>query len=282
MPTIIDLHTHTTCSDGALTPVDLVHKARERGIVALSITDHDTAQAARELPSELALQADVEMVAGIEISAFDATQGKEYHILGYYFDAHHPDMLRYESYCREERLRRAERIVERLHDKGVPLTMEAVLRRAAAGVLGRQHIALALCEEGYTHTTKQAFTKYLANDRPAFVEKWHFSVQEAIDLIHTAGGVAVLAHPARTIHGLALVNMVKSGLDGIEVVHPAHDPALRRSYEQFAKGYRLLMTGGSDYHGNKYGDENHFGKTGIPREYYAALQRSRQAECADW
>jgi predicted metal-dependent phosphoesterase TrpH len=278
---MIDLHTHTTCSDGALTPEQLFHKARERGIVAMSITDHDTAQAARE-DATLAAQQGLEFVTGIEISAFDTKQNKEYHVLGYYFDAHHPDILRYEAYCREQRLHRAERIVERLHDKGVPLTMESVLKHAATGVLGRQHIALALCAEGYTHTTKQAFVKYLANDRPAFVEKWHFSVQEAIDLIHLAGGVAVLAHPARTIHGLTLVNMVKSGLDGIEVVHPAHDLALRRTYEQFAKGYCLFMTGGSDYHGNKYGDENHFGKTGIPREYYNTLQRSRQAECEDW
>jgi 3',5'-nucleoside bisphosphate phosphatase len=286
MPDIIDLHTHTTCSDGALTPTQLVHKAHEHGLSVLSITDHDTASAALEA-APVAEQLGIEFIPGIEVSAFDPELGREYHILGYYIDPQHPELLRYESDCREKRVHRADRIVEKLQGLGLALTMEHVLHQARAGqenigVIGRQHIALALQAAGIVRSTKQAFERYLADGRSASVAKWRFTVQQAIDLIHTAGGLAVLAHPAKTIHGLPLVNMVKSGLDGIEIIHPAHDGYLRRYYEQFAKGYRLLMTGGSDYHGNKPVDEAHFGTFSTPREYFSAIRTAHHSEFADW
>ncbi len=283
---IIDLHTHTTHSDGTLSPQELIHKALERNITTLSITDHDTMSGAREALSlvqsnEIGIL--MEIIPAIEMSAFDATIGKEYHILGYYIDCCHSALQQYEEYCRTQRQQRAETIVEKLRTIGVMLDWQDVLAQTTAGgVLGRQHIALALCKAHLTHSPKQAFDKYLAEGRPAFVEKWRFSVEEAIRLIHEAGGVAILAHPARTIHGLLLVHFVKEGLDGVEVINPSHDAYLQRSYEQFAKGYGLFMTGGSDYHGNKWGDETNFGKFSAAAEHVAALRRSREGELADW
>jgi 3',5'-nucleoside bisphosphate phosphatase len=308
---LADLHTHTTHSDGALSPEELLRKAVERGLKGIAITDHDTASGAREALRLLAtINAEnaengesvengektlpIEVLSGIEVSAFDPELEREYHILGSGIDVYHPELLQYEAQCREQRIRRAEAIVEKLHQMNLALEMTDVLRQsrtssaasaagipeAAIGVIGRQHIALALCEAGITYSPQQAFNKYLGDHRPAFVEKWHFPVARAIDLIHQCGGMAVLAHPAQTIHGLPLVNMVKSGLDGIEVIHPSHTPYLQRYYEQFAKGYGLFATGGSDFHGNKWGDEANFGKVAAPYAVFTQLEQANKEEFA--
>jgi 3',5'-nucleoside bisphosphate phosphatase len=313
---LADMHTHTTHSDGAFTPEKLLRTAWERGLSAIAITDHDTASGSREAlallsgehpnkypnkhpnkhsdehSDELPAEAlpPIEVLSGIELSAFDATLCREYHILGYGFHPHHAALLEYEVQCRKQRMSRAEQIVAKLRACGLELSLDAVLSEAhadvadealPAGVVGRQHIALALQKTGAVATTKQAFERYLGEGRPAFVEKWQFSVAEAIELIHTCGGVAVLAHPAQTVHGLALVSMVKAGLDGIETVHPSHTAYWQRYYEQFAKGYKMLTTGGSDFHGNKWGDGARFGTVTVPQATFEHVRSAAERSMSD-
>ncbi len=271
-----DLHVHSTCSDGTFSPAEVLAKAAARGLKTISITDHDTVgaySAAQAAVPVLAAQLGVQVISGIEISAYDTAVAKEYHILGYGIDTEHPSLNHYVEECRANRSKRAEQIVEKLHALNVPLELEDILRECGGGVIGRVHIATALYKRGFVSSPKQAFTRYLADDRPASAVKWHFSVPAAIDLIHEVGGVAVLAHPARTIHGLHLVNIVRAGLDGIETVHPQHDPYLQRYYEQFARAYHLLTTGGSDFHGSKYSDDTNLGKITIPLSCVEHLQQ---------
>ncbi len=272
MERFADLHTHTTHSDGILATEALLHKAAERGLSALSITDHDTVDALPEA-NVLASALGLDFVTGIEISAYDGTteEAREYHILGYFFDMYNPALLQFTDHCRHQRIERAERMVVKLNRLGIPLHFEEVLQQSGKGVVGRQHIAAALHTGGFVRSYKEAFDRYIADDRPANEVKWHFPVSAAIDLIHEAGGLAVVAHPGRSMHGLTLVNMVKAGLDGIEVAHPSHDAALRRYYEQFAKAYHLFTTGGSDFHGSKYADETNFGTIGVPYENVLAM-----------
>lgn len=266
MPLLADLHTHTIYSDGVLTPEALLTKAAERGIKALSITDHDTV-AGVQVAIPIAEALGVEFITGIEMSAFDGE--KEFHILGYCIDIHHPAMQRYTEDCRQRRYDRAIHIIDKLQRLAVDITMDEVIEYAAGGMIGRQHIAELLIQKKNARSIKEVFDRFLGEDCPGYVPKWIFSVESAVALIHAAGGLAVLAHPGRALYGLLLVQLVKSGLDGIETIHPSHDAATRLYYERFARAYHLITTGGSDYHGNKLYDEGQFGKTGMD---YSALQ----------
>ncbi|MFJ8534530.1 PHP domain-containing protein [Streptomyces sp. NPDC093591] len=249
----IDLHTHSTASDGTDTPAELVRNAAAAGLDVVALTDHDTtrghAEAIAALPSGLSL------VTGAELSC--RIDGISMHMLAYLFDPEEPALLAERELVRDDRVPRAQGMVAKLNELGVPVTWEQVLRIAGDGSVGRPHVATALVELGVVPTVGDAFTQdWLADGGRAFVEKHETDPFEAIRLIKAAGGVAVFAHPAaskrgRTVPESAIADMAAAGLDGIEVDHMDHDPDTRARLRGLAKELGLLTTGSSDYHGSR-------------------------------
>jgi predicted metal-dependent phosphoesterase TrpH len=258
-----DLHLHTTYSDGALQPKDLVKQAHVAGLSVISITDHDNVGAideAREAGKSFGL----EVVPGVELSV--ALNDKDIHLLAYFFDHHDKKLLDYLAFFRYERLKRAERIVQKLNDINIPLKLDAVLDQAGIGSVGRPHIASALLEEGLTGTYHEAFMKYIGAGAPAYEKKYQLSPSEATQLVAQAGGLSFLAHPGKYTTDIELSTLIQAGLDGIEVVHPSHNEARQEFYRGVVHQYFLLECGGSDYHGGKKNDDQVLGAYTVPLE----------------
>jgi 3',5'-nucleoside bisphosphate phosphatase len=249
----IDLHCHSTASDGTDTPAELVRKAGAAGLDVVALTDHDTtrgyAEAIAALPEGLTL------VTGAELSC--RLDGVSMHMLAYLFDPEEPLLLAERELVRDDRVPRARGMVAKLNELGVPVTWEQVARIAGDGSVGRPHVATALVELGVVPTVNDAFTpQWLADGGRAYVEKHETDPFEAIRLIKGAGGVAVFAHPAavkrgRTVPESAIADLAAAGLDGIEVDHMDHNPATRARLRGLAKELGLLTTGSSDYHGSR-------------------------------
>ncbi|MGC9535761.1 PHP domain-containing protein [Streptomyces sp. UG1] len=249
----IDLHTHSTASDGTDTPAELVRNAAAAGLDVVALTDHDTtrgyAEAVAALPEGLTL------VTGAELSC--RIDGVSMHMLAYLFDPEEPALLAERELVRDDRVPRAKGMVAKLNALGVPVTWDQVLRIAGDGSVGRPHVATALVELGVVPTVGDAFTEdWLADGGRAFVEKHETDPFEALRLIKGAGGVAVFAHPAaskrgRTVPETAIAELAAAGLDGIEVDHMDHDPDTRARLRGLAKELGLLATGSSDYHGSR-------------------------------
>ncbi len=265
-----DMHTHTHCSDGELAPAALVRKARAYGLSALAVTDHDTIEGLAEAVAAGG-EYGVEVVPGVELSV--TVGDREVHLLGYFFDPAHEGLGDYLTAYRERRWERGLGMVERLRTLGVPLRFEAVLEQAGDGVLGRPHVARALHAEGHVETYVEAFDRYLADGGPAFVPKEPFPAERALDLLHEAGGIGVIAHPGHWTPTDVLMTLIRAGLDGIETTHPSHDAMLTDYYRQITRDYLLIETGGSDYHGFREQDEENFGHVSIP---YPRFDRARR------
>ncbi|MEV0976094.1 PHP domain-containing protein [Streptomyces sp. NPDC049915] len=249
----IDLHCHSTASDGTDTPAELVRNAAAAGLDVVALTDHDTtrgyAEAIAALPEGLTL------VTGAELSC--RIDGVSMHLLAYLFDPEEPALLAERELVRDDRVPRAQGMVTKLNTLGVPVTWEQVARIAGDGSVGRPHVATALVELGVVPTVSDAFTAdWLADGGRAYVEKHETDPFEAIRLVKGAGGVTVFAHPAaskrgRTVPESAIAEMAAAGLDGIEVDHMDHDEETRARLRGLAKDLGLLVTGSSDYHGSR-------------------------------
>ncbi|MGH7718606.1 MAG: PHP domain-containing protein [Gemmatimonadaceae bacterium] len=246
----VDLHMHSTASDGSLPPDQVVAAARTAGLAAIALTDHDTV-AGIEAARAAAVSLGVRVSAGVELSAFEGTE--EMHILGLHL-ARLAELDRQLVGLRAARRVRAERIVERLNALGVGITMDAVARIAGDGAIGRPHIARALVRGGFARDQRDAFDRYLGWGRPAFVEKQRLSVSEALGIIHGAGGIAVLAHPGVTGTRARLQALAGLGLDGVEVLHPSHSAEDIARLGALADHLGLVRSGGSDWHGAGAGD----------------------------
>lgn len=243
----VDLHTHTTASDGLLTPAELIRLARERGLTALAITDHDTVSGLPEAV-QAAGEAGVELIPGIEIST--SYQGQDVHLLGYYVDYTSRKFVEELKGLKEGRHKRNERIIERLNELGIPISMEKVVaKRPAEGNVGRPHIAQVLVDMGVVASVQEAFDLYLGKNGKAYVSLPRLSPQEGVKLILRHGGIPVLAHPGLYGNDQLIGQLLAEGLEGIEVYHPDHSLAEVAKYERLAQEYQLLITGGSDYHG---------------------------------
>ncbi len=265
-----DLHLHSTHSDGTLMPEEVVRRAQRVGLDIISLTDHDTV-AGVEQAIESGRALGVEVVPGVELSA--AIDGTEVHILGYFFDFTNQQLLESLAAFREERLKRAERIVGKLNQMNIPLSMEAVLASATGDSVGRPHIANALVNEGHARSYQQAFSKYIGEGRPAYEQKSTFSPEDTVRLLAQCGGLSFLAHPGRSLDDRVLFGLIKAGLDGIEVVHPSHPPDLVRYYRGIVNEYCLLESGGSDFHGGQKNDDQVFGQFGIPGSTVDVMRR---------
>jgi predicted metal-dependent phosphoesterase TrpH len=249
----IDLHTHSTASDGTDTPAELVRKAAAAGLDVVALTDHDTtrghAEALAALPQGLTL------VTGAELSC--RLDGVSMHLLAYLFDPEEPALLAERELVRDDRVPRAKGMIAKLNELGVPVTWEQVARIAGNGSVGRPHVASALVELGVVDSVSDAFTpEWLADGGRAYVPKHETDPFEAVRLVKNAGGVAVFAHPAavkrgRTVPDSAIAELARAGLDGIEVDHMDHDPGTRGRLRGLAGELELLVTGSSDYHGSR-------------------------------
>ncbi len=269
-PYPVDLHAHSTCSDGALAPSAVVRLAVESGVKALALTDHDTVEGLAEA-RVVASDCGLELVDGVEISCW---YGREIHVLAYFVDPDDPHLRATLAERKAARLERAHAMGDRLARLGAPIDVKKLIA-SAEGNVGRPHVARALLDAGHVRTFDEAFTRFLGRDAPGYVAPSRFESADAITLIHEWGGVAVLAHPG--VEGIddSLLRLVEMGLDGIEVVHPAHDEGQRRKYRRLAERYGLVATGGSDFHGPN--ESYRPGTCGVGLDTLEALQRRRPA-----
>lgn len=245
MRSFVDLHTHTTASDGLLSPAELVTHALEVGLAGIAVTDHDTTNG---LSAALAagIATGLEVVPGVEISSW--YDGIEVHLLGYFVDPASAELEQKLASRREDREARAREIVERLRRLDVHIDYEDVVRAAGKGAVGRPHVAAALVTRGWVRDKQEAFDRYLADGRPAAVPKPVFQLAEAIALLDSMGAVPVVAHPGLLKRPELLPEMVALGLEGIEVFYPKHLPSEQRDLLAFAEAHDLVPTGGSDFH----------------------------------
>ena len=248
----IDLHTHSNFSDGTLTPTELVTLAKKKKISALALTDHDTMAGVEEavLAGEML---GVEIIPGIEISVLH--DKVEYHILGYWADSHNSVLAEALAKLQGARSERNNKILQKLNELGIPATNEELERVSEQGQTGRPHIAKLLVRYGVVKTITQAFDDFLKKGAVAYVSRFAFTAIEAVTLIHQAGGLAVLAHPTQNDPELTrlpsvLADLVPAGLDGIEVYYPTHSHKMKKKLRALAAQHNLLLTGGSDYHGD--------------------------------
>ncbi len=249
---MVDLHLHTTASDGVMTPSELVNYAKKKGLLAIAITDHDTIEGLEEGLAE-GEKVGLEVIPGLEISA-EHSPGSM-HLLGFFIDIYHPLLRERLQYLQKARAERNPKIAKKLNSLGIDITLDEVLRASGGGQIGRPHFAQVLLEKGYVQSFQEAFDRFLKKGAPAYVEKMRFSAEESIHFINEANGIAVLAHPnTLQLNGYSeledlVVQLMGKGLRGIEVYYPEHSAAEVSQYKTLAERYGLLITGGTDYHG---------------------------------
>jgi len=274
----IDLHTHSTYSDGTDKPSELINKALAAGITIIGLTDHDSISGWQEATNSL--RPGISLVPGAEISC-QTTDGISVHILGLLFDANNTELMSTLEKTRENRHGRMEKIIARINEAGIDITMDDVLEQLSDGAtLGRPHLADALVKKGVVASRDEAFTQMLHNNSKYYVSHYSPTPESAIALIKSAGGVSVIAHPmashrGRTISLETFGSLIESGLDGIEVDHRDHSPDEKMQLITLAKESNLVMTGASDYHGN--GKLNSLGEYTTNPEQWEKLEARADA-----
>ena len=270
MSLFADLHIHTYYSDSTSSPQEVVAEAVKNKLSCISITDHDVIDGV--LPTrEAAKPFDLEVISGIELSS--ELEGRDIHILGYFIDIEKgPLVEKIESFL-DERIKRMKQMILNLQEYGIKdISFEEAASQTKSRAVGRLHLANLLVQKGHVTSVKQAFDKYLAQDKPGYASKFKQSPFEAIDLIHQSGGVAVMAHPMLTQKDEIIPRLVKAGMDGIEVYYPNCMPTVTSFYEKIAKKHGLLMSGGSDAHGAAK-VFTYVGKTSIPYELVELMKQ---------
>ncbi len=272
-----DLHLHTTASDGMLTPAAVVSKAAKAGFASIAITDHDTLAGLDEALSA-AQQHNIELIPGLELSTL--LGDREIHLLGYFPDLHCAKLNETLAKIVESRYNRAAGMVEKLNRLGINISFMRVKEIAGTEFIGRPHIALALLEKGYVKQISEAFTKtYIGRGGKAYVERFKLTPSEGITLLAEAGAIPTLAHPGYLSQGepmdeAEIKTLIHAGLCGIEVFYSQHSPQQIKLYQSIAKEYNLLITGGSDCHG-QVGVPNHLGSIRLPYSYVQALKDAK-------
>ena len=275
----VDLHVHSTASDGSLPPGEVVERAHRAGLSAIALTDHDTiagVPAALEAGQRLGLR----VIAGCEFSA--AAPWGEMHVLGYFLP---PDSSALEAFlqrCRADRVRRGREMVTRLQHLGIDLSFEDVLSEAAGGAVGRPHVARALARRGHVPVAGQAFDRWLGRGRPAFVDKVLPGFREIADLVHSLRGIVSVAHLKDRGTRSFLQRLKEEGLDAVETRHPSHDPDTRARLTDLALELGLLRSGGSDWHGDPMPGEAYgaLGSQDVPSEWLDRLDDRRSGVAA--
>jgi len=280
----VDLHLHTTVSDGALRPEELVRAASIAGIQVMAVTDHDSVDGIRDA-ERAASDLSIQVIPGIEVSA--SLDGDDVHVLGYFLDPDDRVLREALSRLQEGRVAQARSVVERLAELGWPLDWDRVMAIAQGGSIGRPHIARALIERGYVGSVDEAFSRFLRRGGPGYVEGQKLLPQEAVSLIKEAGGVPSLAHPIivgasdyRLDLDRLLPVMVEAGLEGIEAYYKGYTPEVTAFLFGLASRYRLVPTGGSDFHGGGVVADAELGAVEVPWETVERLRgRQRRPGC---
>jgi 3',5'-nucleoside bisphosphate phosphatase len=270
---VIDLHTHTTASDGRCAPAELVARAAAASVDVLSVTDHDTTAAASASEAACA-DAGIAFVPGIEITA--VLDGLDVHVLGYFIDPRTAGLQAFLETQRKRRVDRVRQMIDRLAALGIVLDADAILEPSGNGggkAAGRPWIARALVAGGYVATTTEAFEKYLKTGAPAFVSRVGPPPADVFDQIHAADGVASLAHPGLLKRDDLIPGFVAAGLDALETHHSKHSAEGTSRYLAIARQHDLAVSGGSDYHGDPSHDAGGPGSTALPRELFQNLER---------
>ena len=269
---VADLHSHTTCSDGLLSPMELICKAENRSLRALAITDHDNLDAHRRI-RELGYNGPVKIVTGVEISCHDF--GREVHILAYNVDVDNPEVQQYEVFYRNDRARRGEEMVDNLRRARAPISYQEVVDEAAGAPIGRPHVAAVLVRRGLVSSIQAAFDQYLDIGKPGYAAKTPFPIAKAVEMIHRAGGILSVAHPGRYFTDPSMfLPLLETGIDGIEVYHPSHWHVTREFYRVLCQQHGLLITGGSDFHGSRDYDESNFGTFGLTAAGFEHIEQA--------
>ncbi|MDP2940933.1 MAG: PHP domain-containing protein [Candidatus Omnitrophota bacterium] len=266
-----DLHLHTIFSDGTYTPLELAEESRRVGLSAIAVADHDTVSGIAPA-IEAAEGLGIEVLPAIELSA--EYEGAEVHILGYLIDYHNAELLEKLSFLKENRIQRIYKIIDKLKLIGINLRPEAVFELAQLGTVGRLHVARAMIKEGLAGSFTEIFQKYIGDKCPAYELGFKFSPEQAISLIKQTGGIPVLAHPYTIKDDDLLETIVSRGIMGIEVYYPEHSQSMRNFYLDFAQRRNLLVTGGSDCHGDAK-SQIKIGSMKIP---YALVEKLKSAK----
>ncbi len=263
----IDLHIHSSFSDGTKHPKEIIKLAREKGIDVISITDHDCVDGYNAV-KRYAKHHGIELVPGVEISSY--YESFDVHILAYFINTHNRALTTMLKFLQKGRIERAQKILDKLEEYDIDIDLKDVFEHVEnKKVVGRPHIATAMVEKDYT-SYEEAFWHYIGNDRPAYVRKPTYPPKEVIKIIKDAGGIAILAHPGVIKNDFIIADLVDIGLDGLEIFYPLHTVYQRQIYLELAERYDLLVTGGSDYHGfEKKGDE--IGQSLLKENYYDQL-----------
>ena len=243
----VDLHVHSTASDGECAPADVVHRAHDAGLDAIALTDHDTV-GGLESAAAGSVDLGVRVVAGCEFSV--SSDWGEMHLLAYFLPIDHPELGAFLQLQRARRAARGIKMVERLNGVGVDVTEDEVLSEAAGATLGRPHVARALVRRGTVEDVREAFRKYLGRSRPAFVPKQLPTLAEVVSFVRRLGGVSCAAHLGSQANKRAVKILKSYGVDALEILHPAHDDATVKRLDSWARTFGLLRTGGSDWHGD--------------------------------
>jgi len=268
-----DLHVHSVFSDGTYSPEKLVAASANAELSAIAIVDHDNVGGITPAINA-AFSQGVEIVPGIELSA--EYEGSEIHILGYLIDHTNDTLIERLNYLKDNRIERVHKIVGKLRELGVNLDPDSIFNLAKQGTVGRLHIARAMVSEGKVNSVFQAFHEYIGDKRPAYVLGFKFSPAQAIKLIKDAGGIPVLAHPYTLHNDEMILQFIQCGLMGIEAYYPEHSQSMINFYKNLAAKHNLLVTGGSDFHGDVKPDVK-IGCMKIPYELVEKIKEAKKA-----
>lgn len=255
----IELHCHSTASDGDLSPTQLVDRALALGLTTLCLTDHDTVDGVEEAKAA-ARETSLRVLTGVELSCHH--QGREIHLLGYLFEHRDPDFLELLEHMKAERRERVAEMIKKLSALDIDISYEQVEQQATGGSIGRPHVARALVESGQVETVSEAFDLYIGNRAAGYVGRRLLSLSEGIEAIHKAGGCSVLAHPGVLRDWPLVEELMQLPLVGVEVWHPSHNKQARKRAKKLGGRYQKVLTGGSDFHRAK-GDYHELGSASV-------------------
>jgi predicted metal-dependent phosphoesterase TrpH len=268
-----DLHIHTTCSDGRLEPEEAVELAIEKKLSAFSITDHDTCKgyyAAIEKADELG----IELIPGVEITS--SFQGMEAHILAYYFETYTNFLQNFLDKQRNARKQRIKKIIHTIQKKGVAVEYDEVWAEANGANIGRPHLARVLTQKGYVSSPKEAFIRYLSDQKLGQIENTYPNYKDVIETVKSVGGACVIAHPGKMYTESQIQDFIDAGIDGIECIHPSHNYKLQKRYTELCEKHGLLMTGGSDTHEGKGAGYTNLGVVTIAQKHIEKMKKMTQ------
>lgn len=266
----VDLHIHSTASDGKFSPSQIVSLAKEKGLEIIALTDHDTFKGYFEA-RQAGKEQGITVIPGAEITSL--YNGRECHVLAYDFDVEDPGFRYLVRHHKISRIKRAKWIIKQLRSKGLEIDIDEVKAEARNANVGRPHIAAVLIEKGYVAGFREAFMRYLGDQVLGNIKSEYCDYKEVLQVIRKAGGASVLAHPGLVYTEEDIQHFIKAGLDGIEYMHPSHNYELQKHYEQFTEQHQLLATGGSDFHGNSNQQLQNFGIITISKSRAESLMR---------